>query len=738
MRQRLLLVILLMCAAGSVAAQTSLLELPVQDFTAPDRDASLSLIQQILGEPRAGHKTLFTAPLYILNLAALSVAVILFSYTAIVGLLQSAHDGVLLGKKWSSVWVPFRFGVGVALIVPTTTGLSLGQHGILWGVDQGVAIASTAWRSAVTNYASTGNIYIAARSADAAEVRLAITEIMKAEMCVARMNKFGLAEPVATRMISYGSDTYIARAAGFFGRDFNGGRIEWGVPPNSGTGYRSDLCGAVEIPNTQNINPLIKTHAVADGFGHAQIEALMHAAEKIEPVVTECLDIKPHEPPCSSQLYVDALDRATTAYTNYIATHFDEIVRQQNARLLTSVERDADTYGWLTAGWHYFQLARVTGDMNASVMSVPSVQPMQPAPELEMIDGHAEHILSTYTKQGDHATRLFYARTPTNPGGNLQDIDTSAGGSLDRNRITDGVRSISHLIFGIDSNAATDSSRHFGYDPNNPAPAVIQLKTLGDYLMGIGTTGLAAIGVVSAGKKIASNSGPKGKILSAILGVSDGATKSAALLFGLMMISGALLALWLPMIPFVIWLGQTVGWFLSVFEMLIAAPIWLAAHLHPEGDGVSSRQAANGYIILVEVIARPILMLLGLCIAMVAIDPLLSLVAIAFYPFFGTIIADAQAQPITLVFKIGAYAALSLIVMNMVFKAITEVPNNVMKWIGGMTDSHNSMGNTLTDTARTVAIAGAVRSTSMGSTAIRSLRANAGSVDLGGNSIRPR
>ncbi|MFS8295810.1 hypothetical protein RPF65_24520, partial [Enterobacter hormaechei subsp. steigerwaltii] len=37
---------------------------------------------------------------------------VLAGYTMLAGTLQTAHDGEMLGKKWSSLWIPIRTTLG--------------------------------------------------------------------------------------------------------------------------------------------------------------------------------------------------------------------------------------------------------------------------------------------------------------------------------------------------------------------------------------------------------------------------------------------------------------------------------------------------------------------------------------------------------------------------------------------------------------------------------------------------
>ena len=53
------------------------------------------------------------------------------------------------------------------------------------------------------------------------------------------------------------------------------------------------------------------------------------------------------------------------------------------------------------------------------------------------------------------------------------------------------------------------------------------------------------------------------------------------------------------------------GWIKSIFEAIVAMPLWALAHLRIDGEGLAGPGATNGYFLLLEIFLRPILIVFG-------------------------------------------------------------------------------------------------------------------------------
>lgn len=98
----------------------------------------------------------------VLNSAVLALGGIIIMYTLIVSTMNTAHEGQMLGQKWSSIWIPVRSTLGLALLIPKASGYCLMQIFVMWIVLQGVGAADNIW-SAALSYLNRGGVIIQAQ-----------------------------------------------------------------------------------------------------------------------------------------------------------------------------------------------------------------------------------------------------------------------------------------------------------------------------------------------------------------------------------------------------------------------------------------------------------------------------------------------------------------------------------------------------------------------------------------------
>ena len=122
-------------------------------FVAPDSDISKNLLSYMFGRMEgvltSGGSPLLGMMFSVFNSTVLAVGGIVILYTLFVSTLNTAHQGEVMGKNWSSVWIPFRSGLGVALLLPKASGYSVIQIGIMWITLQGIGAADTLWNVVV-------------------------------------------------------------------------------------------------------------------------------------------------------------------------------------------------------------------------------------------------------------------------------------------------------------------------------------------------------------------------------------------------------------------------------------------------------------------------------------------------------------------------------------------------------------------------------------------------------------
>ena len=145
-------------------------------------------------------------------------------------------------------------------------------------------------------------------------------------------------------------------------------------------------------------------------------------------------------------------------------------------------------------------------------------------------------------------------------------------------------------------------------------------------------------------------------------------------------------------------------WIKSIFEAMVAMPLWALAHLQIEGEGMSGRGASNGYFLLLEIFLRPILILFGLLASITTFSAFVGVLNI----IFDMVVANvggfdtqldaeirAGAGPAGLTSQLSSvtdsvnmffYTAMYAIVCYMLglasFKLVDILPNQIMRWAG--------------------------------------------------------
>ncbi|MFA6302484.1 MAG: type IVB secretion system protein DotA [Legionella sp.] len=99
----------------------------------------------------------------VFNAAVLALGGIIIMYTLMVSTMNTAHEGKMMGEKWSSIWIPVRATMGLALLIPKASGYCLMQIFVMWLVVQGVGAADKIWEAALS-YLNRGGVIIKTES----------------------------------------------------------------------------------------------------------------------------------------------------------------------------------------------------------------------------------------------------------------------------------------------------------------------------------------------------------------------------------------------------------------------------------------------------------------------------------------------------------------------------------------------------------------------------------------------
>ena len=131
----------------------------------------------------------------VFNSAVLALGGIIIMYTLLISTLNTAHEGEMLGKEWSSIWIPMRSTLGLALLIPKASGYCVMQIFVMWVIVQGVGAADKVWDAALS-YLNRGGVIVQAQQNPLAElmggnkeVAQGAAYILSGQACMAGIQK---------------------------------------------------------------------------------------------------------------------------------------------------------------------------------------------------------------------------------------------------------------------------------------------------------------------------------------------------------------------------------------------------------------------------------------------------------------------------------------------------------------------------------------------------------------------
>ena len=157
----------------------------------------------------------------------------------------------------------------------------------------------------------------------------------------------------------------------------------------------------------------------------------------------------------------------------------------------------------------------------------------------------------------------------------------------------------------------------------------------------------------------------------------------------------------LPFMPFIYFFFAFAGWIKSIFEAVVAMPLWAVAHIKVDGEGLPGPWATNGYFLIFEIFLRPTLIVVGLLASISIFSALIATLHEVFHVltlsatgfdlqkeiFDPTILStgdnlDYWRSPVDELFYTVVYVILVYMIGLSCFKLIDQIPNNIMRWMG--------------------------------------------------------
>lgn len=131
---------------------------------------------------------------------------------------------------------------------------------------------------------------------------------------------------------------------------------------------------------------------------------------------------------------------------------------------------------------------------------------------------------------------------------------------------------------------------------------------------------------------------------------------------------------------------------IAALALLVAAPLWAAAHGMPEGEGFAGQTGKQGYMLFLSVLLRPALMTIGFFISVGVFDGMSWLVSEGWRVYAAGENAGTILGPVNLAATVAVLVVLLTFLAHQSFGLITWLPAHVTKWIGQAGENLGSEG----------------------------------------------
>jgi len=633
-----------------------------------------------------GATTLFGVVFLAFNVVVFSAGVVWATYGVIAGVVQTAHEGVVLGKRLSAVWMPVRMATGIGALVPVFGGFSLSQVVMILATSWGITFGNYAFNQgmdAMNNFAPLINVSAvkAPRGQSAVDLGYAIFEQRLCELDYQAKQRAMAAQGVDIPV----NDQLTQR--NFIGSIPNASSL--GAGHVLGTNNDPTACLAVGINRK-----LLATRSADSAFGfrvdsvnYEQIALNTYSRYyKSWPNFYTSMrsladDWVRQSGTSNERLSVpeDAIVSNSLAFTSYV----QDAAKNQETDA-GAIRDEAFTkmreFGFFGLGSYY----ATTGEVNAAILEASN------AVEFVIVGPGEEAQKRINASSGEFSKyqQAFYDRRKSQA---VASSTSEAKGLCDKlgMEVSTGNCSLGQSIlrWALGGMTAGSGDGGAGTDMRIIDP-IIAAKNIGDYMMTVGQTMLVVGAVANADKSGSSMLGTVVGVAKKAAGFFSGGLTDSLLsvlpmIGGLMIAVGALLALYIPMVPFINWVSALVQYVSIVVESLAAAPLWAFAHLQADGEGMGSR-TERGYLYLLMLLFKPILMVIGFLAACGLVILLGSAVLWLFMPA----VANSQGNSMTGLVSIIGYLVMFFLLMNIIiqglFNLIQELSDDTIGWIGNV------------------------------------------------------
>ncbi len=698
-------------------------------FEPVDKDLSLWYLANIFGpdlvashgEIRSPYTQLLAVLFGVFNQVVLVLGIIIVIYGVVGGTLVTASEGKPLGEKWHAMWLPIRIVAGIGLLVPKAgSGYCLAQGIIMWLVIQGIGAGDAIWSEMIKYFEEGGAIIVtqkqtpeSALTYDNMNYTYSLQSdidiggspygaagkekagILKSMVCVEAFNQDASAvenaggkmrQPYTVLGEKVGNVYYYALMFG------DRSKYDPSAPLNSA--QKGAECGYIQYQSAAGSSASSQEIQKDNQRAAIYIMGLYNMAKSLNGLARSIVSTSAPDDSHNFPRYYDQVRHVTELFMYYIIS-YDNILNTQEQDTRNNSLKLYSQYGWILAGNYYTVLSNFQA--KATLMSEIFVKPGKSFIRKDALDASTIPAPEVYTRAHHFYSDAYLGGDPESlysiPNSEYmhdQNPNATVKSPVNRSKV---------------EKLQKDVSEQFG-DAKLSGETKDRVNEFMEYLTGKGSSGLTSQNPIN-------NAAKYGKMLTeAAVGMmiafgvtwmgltlmssvwtakfpiaypifqffSDLLTPMMLALGSFMYAQGAVLGVFIPLIPYVVFLTGVTGWFLQVVEAVAAAPIIPIGLIFPETKDEIWGRAAPAYMLILSLFLRPGLMIIGFAAAMIVMWIMTEILNIGFLTLVaGTFRIEDMFGFVSI---LTVYVTVFTYIVTESYSLINVVPDRVLSWLG--------------------------------------------------------
>ena len=642
-------------------------------FTVPDGDQSFKYLVKIFGTSLYGlgdaQPSMIQGVMSTWSIAVMVIGLAFLSYILLSGVLKTAHEGEVLGRQWSSIWIPLRAATGFAMILPVAGGYCMAQVLVAWLTTLGIGVADGIWNSVGHELQMTHGGIV---RPDYPDAKFNVEKIFVYQVCNQSLQK-SAGEQNYKAAVQYIDGTlsdglvFGNESGSGYAKDACGG-FNWNVVDNLTTDASSQTAGGI-VQNGIKLDALFDENKnLTKKIYDAQRAAIIRTANYFEPFAKHIVETK-------TIPEGDFLGGALAEYNRTMDTYYQGVTGPYLDKKIEQVNQDMTKDGWLFAGAYFMRFVNLNNELRDLAQAQPSdiasntisIDGIVAEPVVEDMNLISEFLQDREQKQGNLGVAEGFKR----------EAGLDSGGKFDQ--------ALARTMHG-GLMAQDEFVQMMAVKDKHP---IITLQNMGNYMIGA----YEAAKLVEFGLTKVVPAGRIGSALSAKGGATGAKSQAAGVaadtvkgtmdwLFDVLLVAALILAIGVPLLPYIIWCIDVLGWLVAIVVSVIAAPIWMVMHMHPEGHEVAG-YGAQGYMLLLSVVLKPALMVISLIFAMLLSWAAIDITATGWSYAFASANSNVIVGPVISIGGMVVFSMLMLLLVYKTFALIHGIQNEVLSWVGG-------------------------------------------------------